>query len=158
MAQSYSKTEIVLGAVVIAAAAGFVLYAAQATGMAAPRAGYELTASFRSAEGVSVGTDVRLAGVRVGSVTGMALNAETFRADLRLTLASGIVLPEDSAISVASEGLLGGTFLEILPGGSPFDLPAGAAIEDTQSAVSLVTLLLRFVTGGGDVAPPPVRE
>lgn len=158
MAQSYSKTEIALGAAVIAAAAAFVLYAAQATGMAAPRAGYDITASFRSADGVTIGTDVRLAGVRIGSVTDMALNPETFRADLRLTLANGIVLPEDSAISVASEGLLGGTFLEILPGGSPFDLPPGAAIEDTQSAVSLVTLLLRFVTGGGEAAPPPAPE
>jgi len=148
MAQGYSKTEIGLGAVVIGAALGFVIYAAQATGAAGPRAGYELTASFRSAEGVTVGTDVRLAGVRIGSVTGMALNPDSFRADLRLTLVEGIALPDDSAIMVASEGLLGGTYLEILPGGSPFNLAAGAAIEDTQSAVSLVTLLLRFVTGG----------
>jgi phospholipid/cholesterol/gamma-HCH transport system substrate-binding protein len=150
MAQGYSKTEIGLGAVVIAAAAGFVIFAAQATGTGAPRTGYEVAASFRSAEGVRVGTDVRLAGVRIGSVTGMALNPESFRADLRLTLIDGIALPEDSAIMVASEGLLGGTYLEILPGGSPFDLPAGGVIEDTQSAVSLVTLLLRFVTGGGE--------
>lgn len=150
MSQGYSKAEIGIGAAVIAVAVGFVVYTAQATGFVAPRAGYELTASFRSAEGVMVGTDVRLAGVRIGSVTGMQLNPQTFRADLRLGLAEGIILPEDSAIVVASEGLLGGTFLEILPGGSPIDLPAGAAIEDTQSAVSLVTLLLRFVTGGGE--------
>jgi len=150
MAQGYSKTEIGLGAVVITAALAFLVYTAQATGFSGARGGYELTASFRSAEGVTVGTDVRLAGVRIGSVTGMALNPDTFRADLRLTLIDGLALPDDSAITVASEGLLGGTFLEILPGGSPFDLPSGAAIEDTQSAVSLVTLLLRFVTGGGD--------
>jgi len=150
MAQGHSKTEIGLGAVVIATAVGFVVYAAQVTGFSGARGGYDLTASFRSAEGLTVGADVRLAGVKIGSVTGMALNPDSFRADLRLTLIDGIVLPDDSAIMVASEGLLGGTFLEILPGGSPFDLVSGGVIEDTQSAVSLVTLLLRFVTGGND--------
>lgn len=154
MAQGYSMTEIALGAAVIAAAAGFLAYSAQVTGFSGPRAGYELTASFRSAEGVGVGTDVRMAGVRIGSVTEMTLNPETFRADLRLSLIDGLSLPEDSAISVSAEGLLGGTYLEILPGGSPFELPPGAAIEDTQSAISLVTLLLRFVTGGGEGAAP----
>lgn len=158
MAQGYSKTEIALGAAVIAVAAGFVVYAAQATGFSGPRGGYDLIASFRSAEGVTVGTDVRLAGVRIGSVTDMALNRESFRADLRLALLDGIVLPDDSAIMVASEGLLGGTFLEILPGGSPFNLEPGAVIEDTQSAVSLVSLLLRFVTSGaGDATAGPVE-
>lgn len=141
------NTEIAVGGVVLAAAIGFAIYMGQATGFAARSDGYELTASFRSIEGVTVGTDVRLAGVKIGTVTDIALNPETFRADAALTVQDGIALPDDTAVVIASEGLLGGTFVEILPGGSPFNLEAGDEIEDTQGAVSLISLLLKFVTG-----------
>ncbi|MEO0917788.1 MAG: hypothetical protein AAFY31_12540 [Pseudomonadota bacterium] len=59
-----------------------------------------------------------------------------------------MALPDDTAIVVSSEGLLGGSFLELLPGGSPFNLEPGAEITDTQSSVSIIQLLLRFVSGG----------
>lgn len=142
-----STTEVLVGGVVLAAAVGFVVYAGQITGFSGSGGvAQEFTASFRSIEGVSVGTDVRLAGVKVGSVTDLDLNPETFRADARFTVADRIALPDDSAVIVSSEGLLGGNFVEILPGGSPFNLEPGSEIEDTQSSVSLVDLLLKFVT------------
>jgi phospholipid/cholesterol/gamma-HCH transport system substrate-binding protein len=147
-----SRADAILGAAVLAAAVGFVVYAGQVTGFGQSRAGYDLAASFNSAEGVLVGTDVRLGGVRVGTVSAMELNPQTFRADLRLTLQPGLALPEDTMAVVASEGLLGGAYIELRPGGSPHDLEPGGRIEETQSAVSLVTLLLRAVTGGGEEA------
>jgi phospholipid/cholesterol/gamma-HCH transport system substrate-binding protein len=147
------RADAILGGFVLAAAVGFLIYAGHATGFAVQRGGYDISASFRSAEGISVGTDVRLAGVKIGSVTGMTLNPQTFRADLQLNLRDqALMIPEDSAAVVASEGLLGGTYLEIIPGGSPFDLEPGGVIVETQSAVSLVTLLLRFVTGSEEGA------
>lgn len=142
-----STTEVLVGGAVLAVAVGFVVYAGQITGFTGRTAAQEFTASFRSIEGVSVGTDVRMAGVKVGAVTALDLNPETFRADARFTVADRIALPDDSAVIVSSEGLLGGNFVEILPGGSPFNLEPGAEIEDTQGAVSLVSLLLKFVTG-----------
>ncbi|AHM05657.1 ABC-type transport system [Roseibacterium elongatum DSM 19469] len=142
-------TETVLGGVVLATAVGFFVYAAGSTGGFGAPGGYELEASFRSAEGIAVGTEVRLAGVRIGTVTGMDLNPDTFLADTTFTVADGIVLPDDSAIAIASEGLLGGNFVEVIPGGSPFNLEPGDAILDTQSSVSLLTLLMRFVSGEG---------
>lgn len=146
-----STTEILTGGAVMALAVGFFLYAANATGMRGPAAGhYELTASFRSAEGVSVGTDVRLAGVKVGTVTALDLNPDSFRADARFTVREGIDLPDDSVVMVASEGLLGGTFVELVPGGSPFNLGPGDEVLDTQGAVSLISLLLKFVAGSGE--------
>ncbi|MBR9842534.1 MAG: outer membrane lipid asymmetry maintenance protein MlaD [Rhodobacteraceae bacterium] len=147
---SAHRTEVIVGAAVVAVAAGFLLYASQFTGVSSGSAGYPLSASFRSLEGVTVGTDVRLAGVKIGSVTGIDLNPQTFRADTQFTIQNGIDLPDDSAVVISSEGLLGGNFVEILPGGSPFNLEEGAEIEDTQSAVSLVGLLMKFVTGGED--------
>ena len=98
---------------------------------------------------MNVGTDVRLAGVKVGAVTDSRLNPETFRADTTLSVQEGIQIPEDSAVVISSEGLLGGNFVEIMPGGSPFNLAAGAEIEDTQGAVSLISLLLKYVGSGG---------
>ncbi|MBM9595696.1 outer membrane lipid asymmetry maintenance protein MlaD [Roseitranquillus sediminis] len=143
-----NPVEVATGALVVLIAVGFLVYAAQFAGGSGVRAAsYPLTASFRSAEGVTVGTDVRLAGVSIGTVTGLALNPETYRADTLFAIDDGVRLPEDTSIAVASEGLLGGTFIEVLPGGSPFDIDPGGEIEDTQSAVSLITLLLRFVTG-----------
>jgi phospholipid/cholesterol/gamma-HCH transport system substrate-binding protein len=109
-----------------------------------------LTASFRSAEGITLGTDVRLAGVKIGTVSDMELNPTTFRAETEIQIQNGIELPYDSAITVASEGLLGGNYIEIVPGGSLDNLAAGDEIEDTQSAISLVSLMMKFVSGGSE--------
>lgn len=148
---SENATEVIVGGVVLSAALGFFVYAGQLTGISSTGStANEFTASFRSIEGVSVGTDVRMAGVKVGTVTGLALNPQTYRADAEFTVARHVELPEDTAVIVSSEGLLGGNFVELLPGGSPFNLEPGSEIEDTQSSVSLVQLLLRFVTGNGE--------
>jgi len=146
---SENATEVLVGGVVLAAAIGFFVYAGQVTGFEASGDSYELNASFRSADGISVGTDVRLAGVRVGSVTALDLNPDTFRADVDFTVAGSIEIPDDTQAVIASEGLLGGNFLELVPGGSAFNLTPGDEIYETQSAVSLTTLILRAV-GGGD--------
>lgn len=143
-----SKTEILVGGLVMAVAIGFLVYAGQITGLSAATGGnYSLHASFRSADGVSVGTDVRLAGVKVGRVTQLKLDPETYRAEAEFSVSQDIEVPDDSAVSIASEGLLGGTFVELVPGGSPFMLAQGDEIEFTQSAVSLVSLLMKFVSG-----------
>jgi len=143
-----SATEVLTGAAVLAAAGGFLLYATQFADVGGGGAGtYELTANFRSVEGVTVGTDVRLGGVKVGTVTALDLNPQTFRAETVFAIDDDIVLPDDTSVLISSEGLLGGTFVELLPGGSPFNIEPGGEIIDTQSSVSLIQLLLRFVTG-----------
>lgn len=138
-------TEVLTGAGVLAAALGFLVYASNGEGLTRGADSYELTASFRSVEGITVGTDVRLAGVKIGTVTELALNPQTFFADAKVTVRKDVVVPDDSTIVVASEGLLGGAFVEILPGGSPMNLEPGAEIEDTQGAVSMIALMMKFV-------------
>ena len=141
-------TEILVGAAVLAIAVGFAVFASRTAGFGSgAAASYPLHASFRSLEGVSEGSDVRLAGVKIGTVTEVVLNPETFRADTVVSVDSAIQIPDDSAIVIASEGLLGGNFVEIVPGGSPFAFEPGATVEDTQGAVSLISLLLKFVSG-----------
>lgn len=146
---SHNTTEIIVGGVVLAAAIGFGVYAGQATGLSRDGGGYELHASFRSLEGINVGTDVRLAGVKIGTVTQVDLNPETYRADTTFTVRQGIEVPDDSAVVISSEGLLGGNFVEVMPGGSPFFFDPGDEVEDTQGAVSLISLLVKFVTASG---------
>ena len=143
--------EVIAGGVVLAAAVGFLVYAGQMTGMGQGTGGaYPLTASFRAADGIDVGTDVRLAGVKVGRVTAMELDTKTFRANAEFTVSEGIELPDDSAVMISSEGLLGGNFVELVPGGSPFPIEPGSEIEFTQGSVSLISLLMKFVAGSED--------
>jgi phospholipid/cholesterol/gamma-HCH transport system substrate-binding protein len=145
-----NRAEVMVGAAVLAVAAAFVFYAAQGAGLTREPDSYPLIASFRSVEGISVGSDVRLAGVKVGTITALTLNPQTYFADASLAVKKDILLPTDSAILISSEGLLGGNFVEIVPGGALENLEPGAEIEDTQGAVSLITLLMKFV--GGDAA------
>lgn len=158
---TYRVWEVVLGALVLVIALVFVAFAVRTTGTALTESqGYDLHASFRSAEGVRPGTEVRLAGVKIGTVTALNLDPQSFRAEITVTVNRELELPADSSIQVASEGLLGGTFIEILPGGEFENLQPGDSFQDTQSAVSLVTLLLRAFTGSdasADPGPAPVQ-
>lgn len=149
------RSEILAGLAVLAVAAGFLVYAARSAGMGSPSGSYPLKASFRSVDGITVGSDVRLAGLKVGTITEMTLNPKTFLADATIMLRNDIVLPDDSAILISSEGLLGGNFVELQPGGSLENLSPGDEIEDTQGSVSLVNLLMKFVgSKSGDATDP----
>lgn len=145
-----SVSEVIMGAAVVAVAAGFLVYTLQSTSFAQSGEDMVLTASFRSVEGVDLGTEVRLAGVQIGTVTALSLNEQSYRADTELTLDAALPIPDDSAAVVASEGLLGGTFIEIVPGGSLGTFETGGEITDTQGAVSLLQLLLTYVSGGDE--------
>ncbi|WP_045390948.1 outer membrane lipid asymmetry maintenance protein MlaD [Falsirhodobacter sp. alg1] len=148
-----NTTEVVVGGAVLAAAAAFLIYAGQVAGFGGTGDSYTLQGSFRTADGVGVGTDVRLAGVKIGTVTALSLNPTTFFADATISVPNNIQVPTDSSLLISSEGLLGGNFVEIQPGGAIDNLQPGEEIEDTQGSVSLISLLMAFVGGkGGDDA------
>ncbi|BBU54827.1 MULTISPECIES: outer membrane lipid asymmetry maintenance protein MlaD [Mameliella] len=147
---THSVAEVVVGGAVLAAALAFGAYTVQSTGFALGSQGYELSASFRSVEGISVGTDVRLAGVKVGTVTGIELNPQSYRADTTVVIDDHVLVPHLSVIAIASEGLLGGNFVEISPGGGLDNYQPGDEILDTQGSVSLLTMLMRYIGGEGD--------
>ncbi len=146
-----SVTETLLGAAVLVTAAGFAIYANQVAGDGnGGNDRYALVAKFSSVEGVSTGTDVRMAGVKIGTVTGLTLNPETYQAELDLSIREDIKIPDDSEVVVASEGLLGGSFVQLSPGGSEFMLAAGDEVLYTQSSVSFLDLMVKFATGNGE--------
>lgn len=142
-----ARAELVAGGLVLAVAAGFLGWAA--SGRIMPGGGYEVTASFPDVDGVAVGTEIRLAGVPVGRVAAVRLNPETYMADAVLRLPEGVLLPADSAAIIQSDGLLGGAYIQIQPGGSPDNLAPGDEIEEVQGAVSLLQLMMRFVDSQG---------
>jgi phospholipid/cholesterol/gamma-HCH transport system substrate-binding protein len=145
---SESAVETAIGAVVLAVAAGFIVYAAQFADISGGGS-YELTAKFRKAEGLGVGGDVRISGVKVGAVRAMGLDPETFEARVTLAIQNGVMLPEDSAATIASDGLLGGAHVAIQPGGAEFTIEPGGEITITQSSISILDLIGRAISGGG---------
>ncbi|SMG46620.1 outer membrane lipid asymmetry maintenance protein MlaD [Paracoccus sp. J56] len=145
MVSAAERAELWVGAAVLAVAAGFLIWSTSGGRTSGLGGGYELRAAFPNVSGIEVGTDVRVAGVRVGRVAGIELDSQTYLAEARLRLPESIRLPSDSAALIQSDGLLGGAYIELQPGGAPDDLPPGAEIEDVQGAVSLISLMMKFV-------------
>jgi phospholipid/cholesterol/gamma-HCH transport system substrate-binding protein len=144
-----SAVETLIGAVVIAVGVAFFVFAYSSTG-SAPIAGYNVIAKFNRADGVNVGTDVRLSGIKVGTVSNMALDPMTYNAVLTLALERNVKLPDDSSVRITSDGLLGNQYLSIEPGGSPTPIAAGGEIENTQGSIDLMGLLGKAMFGAGE--------
>lgn len=142
--------ETIVGAVVLVAAGGFLYYAVGVTDSGGDADSYALNASFRSLAGVGPGTDVRVAGVRVGSISNIVLDPVTYQAVAELTVRADVELPEDSDARILAEGLLGGNYVSITPGASDFMLAEGDEILNTQGSVSLLDLFVSFASGGDD--------
>ncbi|MGD9981079.1 MAG: MlaD family protein [Hyphomonadaceae bacterium] len=145
--------ETILGAAVAAVAIGFFAFAAAQAGQTGGAGGYELTARFQRVDGVGVGTDVRISGVKVGVVRTVELDPETYDAVLTLALNNGIQVLDQSNARIASDGLLGGAHVAIEPAGLD-PLPAGAEIPNTQGAIDLLTLFASFAQGSGNSDAP----
>ena len=146
-----NAAELVAGGIVILIALGFLVYAVANTGRVQV-GGMTLTADFDNVGGLGSGADVRIAGVKVGSVTATSIDSKTYQAKLTFTVAADIALPKDSSASIASGGLLGGGFLSLSPGGSETNLKNGQAVTITQSAVNLEDLLGKFIFNVGSLA------
>lgn len=151
-----SLIETVMGAVVLVVAGLFVVFAFSAADLRA-FGGYTVTAAFEQTTGLNVGADVRISGIKVGSVVNQRLDPETYLARVTLSIDPAVKLPRDTIAKVASEGLLGGTYMQLIPGGDDQMIEPGGRIAYTQSSVDLMDLLGRFVftaaeSGGGQPA------
>ena len=156
-ASKRSFVELSAGAVVLVAAAGFLSYALVNTGRGIT-AGTRLTAKFDNIGSITPGSDVRIAGVKVGSVTATSIDAQSFQAMLTFTVQPDVKLPTDSSAVVSTGGLLGGAFLTLSPGGADAVLQDGQAIGITQSATNLEDLLGKFIFNVGSLADAAQRS
>ena len=146
--------ETVMGGVVLAVAVFFLGFAYSTADLQNVE-GYQLMARFDRIDGLEVGSDVRVGGVKVGSVLGHELNTEDWVAEVRMSIDRSIHLPEDTVAVITSESLLGGKFLALEPGGSDELIPEGGTVIYTQSVPGLEQLLgqviynLQQQSGGG---------
>ncbi|NQV79455.1 MAG: outer membrane lipid asymmetry maintenance protein MlaD [Alphaproteobacteria bacterium] len=140
--------EALIGAVVLAVAAFFLVFAFSAADVGAVD-GYEVTATFDRVDGVNAGADVRMSGIKIGTVTKLELESETFLAKATMSIDSAVKLPKDSSAEITTEGLLGGKYMAIVPGGADETIESGGRIQFTQSSISLEGLIGRFGFGLG---------
>lgn len=143
--------EIATGAVIIALALGFLGYALVNTGRDST-GGLHLSAQFDNIGGITSGSDVRLSGVKVGSVSEITIDPRTFQAILGFTVRPDLKLPTDTSAVISTGGLLGGQFVTLSPGGSAQNLQDGGKITLTQSATNLEDLLGKFIFNVGSLA------
>lgn len=136
--------EAVVGLAVVLLAGWFLFFAWQRTGGGLHET-IRVKALFPAAAGVAVGTDVRIAGLKVGSVVGQRLDPESYQAELTMALDGKVKVPSDSSAAITSEGLLGGTFVALQPGGADTPLKNGDTILDTQGSVDMMGLIGSFI-------------
>ena len=139
-----SIIETILGGIVLLAAVAFLAFAYTSSGLR-PVKGYMLTARFNAVDGLTVGSDVRIGGVKVGSVVGQSIDPETYQAVVTMSVGSAVRLPADTVVKIASEGLLGGKYVKLEPGGGERIVTAGAELTDTHDVISLEELLGRVI-------------
>lgn len=138
---SENVTEAAIGFLVLLVAGAFLYYLLEFRQTTDVGDTYEVSALFLSAEGISVGSEVRMAGIKVGDVATMEMDMDTYRARVMMNIDNQYPIPDDSFVTVAPESLLGGYFLNIAPGGSLFDVEPGGVLDNTQGYVSLLSIL-----------------
>ena len=143
--------ETVMGAIVLLAAVGFVALAYEAADVKG-NGGYEIAAEFGSTGGLSVGDDVRISGIKVGQITAQRLDSITYVAKVSMAIEPTIKIPSDSSARITAASLLGGNYLELMPGAATDTLSAGAVIYDTRDPISLSDLLGKAVFSSNNTA------
>ena len=140
--------EALIGAVVLVVAGVFLVFAFTTADLGSVQ-GYEVVARFDRVDGLNIGSDVRLSGIKVGTVTSQELDHETFLAVVLMSLDPKIKLPKDSSAQIVTDGLLGGKFMAIVPGGDPEIIEPGGEITFTQSPIILENLIGQLIFGAG---------
>ncbi|HMA14965.1 MAG: outer membrane lipid asymmetry maintenance protein MlaD [Bacteroidota bacterium] len=144
--------ETVMGAVVLLVAVFFIVFAFRSAGLNADGDGYRVTVEFSDASGLAAGTDVRLAGVKIGTVLEQHLNPDTYYAVVTLGISQSVRLPSDSSARIIPDGLLGGNYVALEPGGDDAFIEDGGRITYAQGSINVVDLLGRFIFSAADAA------
>ena len=152
---SNNTAETLIGAVVVAVALGFLAFTYTRTGSGS-LSGYEVLARLPKVDGLGIGTDVRVSGIKIGSVSDLVLDPKTYLVTVHMNVRDDIKLPTDSSMMITSAGILGSSYLSITPGGDEKNIAPGGFIENTQAANStdLMSLAGR-VMGGSSSTPAP---
>ena len=146
--------ETIIGAIVVALAVLFIAFAYMRTGTGS-LSGYEIQARMPKVDGLGIGTDVRLSGIKIGSISDLTLDPTNYLVTVHMNIRDDIKIPDDSSLIVTSSGLLGSSYVSLTPGGSDKMLAAGGMIQNSQGSVDLMGLVGRFIGGGGGQSQQP---
>ena len=148
---SRNPIETVLGAVVLVVAGMFVALAYSSAQVATTQ-GYEVQATFLKVGGLQVGSDVRVSGINIGTVTRQSLDQNTYEAEVTMVIDPKVSLHDDTVAAIAGDGLLGGKYVDLQPGRSPQRIADGGTITNSQDFRSLEDLVgeIIFLATGGD--------
>lgn len=148
---SRSIIESLIGALVIAVAASFV-FIAYKSGNVTSASGYNVSAKFNDIGGLNIGSDVRISGIKVGTVTSQMIDQSDglYQANIVLNIDNSIQIPTDTSAAIVSDGLLGNKYIALEPGGSEEFFKDGDRIKRTQSSISLEALIGKFMFGGAE--------
>ena len=106
------------------------------------KAGYHVTAEFDDIGDLKVGSPVTMSEVRLGQVTGIRFDPKDYKAVVTMRIDSQYnQIPEDSFASIQTQGLLGGKYVGLSPGGLDTYLKNGSRIDQTQSAIVLENII-----------------
>jgi phospholipid/cholesterol/gamma-HCH transport system substrate-binding protein len=142
--------ETLTGAIVLLIAFGFVYFAYKGANLKPARQGNHLIAKFDKADGIVVGSDIKISGIKIGTVSGQKLDADSFLAVIDLSIDKKIKLPIDTSIQIVSDGLLGGKYVSITPGSDDQYLENDGEIRYTQSSVNIETLIGKMIFNSAD--------
>lgn len=141
--------ETLTGLFVLIVAVGFFFYAYQKSGWVRGNV-VTLTAQFDRADGLVEGTDVKISGVRIGKVMSVSVDPDSFMAVVRFYIPASIKLPKDTSASVSSDGIFGGKYLALSPGGEEENLNDGDSIDNTTGPISIESLIGKFLFSKSD--------
>lgn len=143
-----------MGAIVILVAVVFLVFSYSVSDLR-PAQGYDVVAKFNAVDGLTVGSDVRVAGVKVGTVVGERIDQEQYRAVVTMKINDNIDLPDDTAVRISSAGILGGKYVKLEPGSSKQMVESGGELTNTKDVISLEELLGKviFLVTGDEGGP-----
>ena len=143
----YSPIEIVMGAMVLVVAVGFLILGMESINNN-QKEGYNISLIFGSTSGLKNGDDVKISGINVGKITKLDLDVDDYNARVMVKLFDKIKIPDDSSARITSSSLLGGNYLDIVPGTSDTFLSPNDVIYDTSDPVSFTDMLGKIVFSG----------
>lgn len=142
--------ETIMGAFVLFVALFFIFISYKSGNISTVSDGYKLTSKFRDAGGISIGSDVRVGGIKIGTVFGQRLDPNTYMAIVEININESVKLPKDSIAAIVGDGLLGGKYISIQPGGDSAMFSSGDEIKYTQDSVNIEQLIGKFAFGSVD--------
>lgn len=145
-----SFVETIMGAVVLLVALTFLVISYKSGNISAGTGGYKVIAKFREIGSLSIGSDVRIGGIKVGTISKQTLDAANYKAIIELTIDSNVKIPKDSTVAIVGDGLMGGKYISIQPGGDENYVASGEELKFTQDSISIEELIGKFAFGSVD--------